>query len=64
MRGHQAWQAGIGHPCAPGSGKRRAARSDAPYRSADERRPMGEALRDAAPSTGHAGWRPSKHRED
>jgi uncharacterized protein (DUF2252 family) len=34
------------------------------YRSADERRAEGKALRDAAPRTAHAGWKPPKGRRD
>jgi uncharacterized protein (DUF2252 family) len=35
-----------------------------PYRSADERRAEGKALRDAAPRAAHAGWKPPKGRPD
>ena len=35
-----------------------------PYRSADERRAEGKALRDAAPRDAHAGWKPPKGRHD
>ena len=45
-------------------GRHRAKPQDSPYRSADERRAMGKALRDAAPRTAHAGWRPPKDRRD
>lgn len=41
-----------------------ALRSGPPYRSADERRAEGKALRDAAPRAAHAGWKPPKGRRD
>jgi uncharacterized protein (DUF2252 family) len=39
-------------------------RDSPPYRSADERRAEGKALRDAAPRSAHAGWKPPKGRRD
>ena len=35
-----------------------------PYLSADERAAQGKALRDAAPRTSHAGWKPFEGRRD
>jgi len=42
----------------------RAAQATPTYRSADERRVDGKALRDVAPRTAHAGWKPPKDRRD
>jgi hypothetical protein len=41
--------------------RRRAAPS---YHSADERRALGKALRDAVPRASHAGWKPHQGRRD
>jgi uncharacterized protein (DUF2252 family) len=38
--------------------------SEAPYRSAAERRAEGKALRDAVPRAEHSGWKPPKERRD
>jgi hypothetical protein len=46
------------------TGAARALGSAPPYLSADERRAEGKALRDAAPRTAHAGWKPPKGRRD
>ena len=40
------------------------ARTETPYLSADERAAKGKALRDAAPRTSHAGWKPFDGRRD
>jgi uncharacterized protein (DUF2252 family) len=42
----------------------RAPQTTPTYRSADERRVEGKALRDAAPRTAHSGWKPPKGRHD
>ena len=40
------------------------AQTETPYLSADERAAKGKALRDAAPRTSHAGWKPFDGRRD
>ncbi|WP_298359639.1 DUF2252 domain-containing protein [Rhodoblastus sp.] len=39
-------------------------KSEPQYSSPDERRSKGKALRDAAPRSAHAGWKPHKNRRD
>lgn len=46
------------------SQRKTAARNEAPYLSADERRAKGKALRDVVPRTSQAGWKPPKNRRD
>lgn len=46
------------------NGSKSASASGTPYLSVDERIAKGRALRDAAPRSSHAGWKPSKKRRD